>query len=75
MASTLVIIVVFVLDLVAFSLVVAAEQRRNIGSLQADVNNEGFCMYDSDLATGLGVGSLVSLLVSQLMIMGVTRCL
>ncbi|CAN1854231.1 hypothetical protein LINPERHAP1_LOCUS41265 [Linum perenne] len=77
MASTLVIVVVFVLDLIAFSLAVAAEQRRNTkqGSLQADVNNEGFCMYDSDIATGLGIGSLVSLLVSQLVIMGVTRCL
>ncbi|CAN1284211.1 hypothetical protein LINPERPRIM_LOCUS18558, partial [Linum perenne] len=71
MASTLVIVVVFVLDLIAFSLAVAAEQRRNT----ADVNNEGFCMYDSDIATGLGIGSLVSLLVSQLVIMGVTRCL
>ncbi|CAN0852914.1 hypothetical protein LINGRAHAP2_LOCUS5468 [Linum grandiflorum] len=75
MASTLVIVVVFVLDVIAFSLAVAAEQRRNTGSLQADVNNNGFCMYDSDIATGLGVGSLVTLMASQLLIMAVTRCL
>ncbi|CAN1804983.1 hypothetical protein LINPERHAP1_LOCUS24093 [Linum perenne] len=51
MASTLVIVVGFVLDLIALSVVVAAEEKHHVelkqGSLQADVNNEtnGFvCM-------------------------------
>ncbi|CAI0407387.1 unnamed protein product [Linum tenue] len=74
-ASTLLIVVVFVLDVVAFSLAVAAEQRRNTGRLETDVNNNGHCVYESDIATGLGAGALVLLLVSQLLFMAATRCL
>ncbi|CAL1397924.1 unnamed protein product [Linum trigynum] len=75
MASTLLIVAVFVLDLIAFSLAVAAERRRNTGRVEADVNNNGYCVYESDIATGLGAGALVMLLASQLLIMAVTRCL
>lgn len=34
-----------------------------------------YCRYDSDIATGLGVGSLLFLLASQLLIVAVSRCL
>lgn len=33
-----------------------------------------YCVYDSDIATGFGVGSLLLLLLSQLIITAVTRC-
>ncbi|KAF8033054.1 hypothetical protein BT93_D1826 [Corymbia citriodora subsp. variegata] len=76
MASTLVLVVVFVFDLIAFALAVAAEQRRNTATVVEDVTkNSKYCHYDSDIATGLGVGSLLFLLASQLLIVAVSRCL
>ena len=41
------------------------------------VTEEGrrYCRYDSDIATGLGVGSFFLLVVSQVTVMIVTRCL
>ncbi|KAI4374112.1 hypothetical protein MLD38_012147 [Melastoma candidum] len=76
MASTLVIAIVFLLDVVAFSLAVAAEQRRNHASRVNDpASNSSYCRYDSDVATGLGVISFLFLLASQLLAMVVTRCL
>ncbi|XP_010052348.2 uncharacterized protein LOC104441042 [Eucalyptus grandis] len=74
MASSLVLAVVFVLDLIAFALAVAAEQRRNTATIAEDAS-EKYCHYDSDIATGLGVGSLLFLLASQLLIVAVSRCL
>lgn len=38
-------------------------------------NNGTYCVYDSDIATGLGVGALLFLLASQLLIMVASRCL
>ncbi|XP_030467839.2 uncharacterized protein LOC115686625 [Syzygium oleosum] len=74
MASTLVLVVVFVFDLVAFALAVAAEQRRNTAKIGEDAG-KNYCRYDSDIATGLGIGSLLFLLASQLLIVAVSRCL
>ncbi|KAL6991025.1 hypothetical protein U1Q18_009148 [Sarracenia purpurea var. burkii] len=74
MASTLILVLVFVFDLVAFALAVAAEQRR----AKASIHNDGtgsYCAYGSDIATGLGVGSLVLLAASQLLITAASRCL
>ncbi|KAI3732063.1 hypothetical protein L1987_63260 [Smallanthus sonchifolius] len=34
-----------------------------------------YCVYESDIATGMGVGALLFLLVSQLLVMIATRCL
>jgi len=39
------------------------------------VGNDSYCRYDSDIATGLGVGSLLLLMASQLLIMVASRCL
>ncbi|XP_030481180.2 uncharacterized protein LOC115698142 [Cannabis sativa] len=74
MASTLVLVLVFIFDLIAFALAVAAEQRRTTARLvkQADYT---YCVYDKDIATGLGVGAFLFLLISQIIIMVVTRCL
>lgn len=46
--------------------------------LQAAVANDGnesYCVYDKDIATGLGVGSFLFLLLSQILIMVASRCL
>lgn len=74
MASVLLLLIVFVLDLIAFALAVAAEQKRST----AKVINEGTsssCHYDSNIATGLGVGAFIFLLASQLLVMLTSRCL
>ncbi|KAI8525476.1 hypothetical protein RHMOL_Rhmol13G0233100 [Rhododendron molle] len=73
MASTLLLVVVFVMDLVAFALAVAAEHRR--AKATTDPSNETYCVYGSDIATGLGVGSLLTLMASQIIIMAVSRCM
>uniref|UniRef100_A0A5B7BCJ5 Fiber protein Fb34 n=1 Tax=Davidia involucrata TaxID=16924 RepID=A0A5B7BCJ5_DAVIN len=74
MASTLLLVVVFIFDLIAFALAVAAEQRRASATFH---NNEHstYCVYESDIATGLGVGSLLFLIASQLLIMVASRCM
>ncbi|XP_028075131.1 uncharacterized protein LOC114277429 [Camellia sinensis] len=74
MASTLLLVVVCVFDVIAFALAVAAEHRRAKASYYSDANGS-YCVYDSDYATGLGVGSLLLLMASQVIIMLVTRCL
>ncbi|XP_062013217.1 uncharacterized protein LOC133729670 [Rosa rugosa] len=74
MASRLVLAVTFVLDLIAFALAVAAEQRRSNSKIQKD-GNSSYCVYDSDIATGLGVGAFLFLLTSQALLMIVSRCL
>ncbi|CAA3031001.1 uncharacterized protein LOC111370561 [Olea europaea var. sylvestris] len=74
MASTLVLAVVFIFDLIAFGLAVAAEQRRSSANIATDANSN-YCVYDSDIATGLGVGSFLFLMASQALIMIASRCL
>lgn len=74
MASTLLLVVVFMFDLVAFGLAVAAEQRRASATINRDAAYN-YCVYESDISTGLGLGSLLFLLASQLLIMVVSRCL
>ncbi|QHN82060.1 uncharacterized protein DS421_20g692360 [Arachis hypogaea] len=43
--------------------------------LVVDANGRKYCQYDSDIATGLGVGSFFILVASQVIIIIVTRCL
>uniref|UniRef100_A0A2P2ISY2 Fiber protein Fb34 n=1 Tax=Rhizophora mucronata TaxID=61149 RepID=A0A2P2ISY2_RHIMU len=74
MASIIVLVVVFVFDVIAFSLAVAAEQRRNTASVVTD-GSSNYCQYDSDIATGLGVGAFLFLMASQALIMVASRCL
>lgn len=74
MASTLILVIVFVLDLIAFALAVAAEQRRSTAHTVKD-GASSYCQYDSDIATALGVGAFIFLLASQLLIMLASRCL
>ncbi|KAL7103595.1 hypothetical protein ACP275_08G189200 [Erythranthe tilingii] len=75
MASKLLIILVFVLDIIAFGLAVAAEQRRNSGTPKKDSDAYySYCVYHSDIATGFGVGAFLFLMLSQLIIMIASRC-
>nr|GEX90057.1 ammonium transporter 1 member like [Tanacetum cinerariifolium] len=74
MASTLLLVVVFLLDLVAFALAVAAEQRRASARIDHDAKSR-YCVYESDIATGMGVGALLFLLLSQLLVMFATHCM
>ncbi|XP_010476336.1 PREDICTED: uncharacterized protein LOC104755622 [Camelina sativa] len=75
-ASTLVFILVVALSLVAFGFSIAAERRRSIGkSIQDPITNVTFCVYDSDVATGYGVGAFLFLLSSESLLMGVTKCM
>ncbi|XP_044491363.1 uncharacterized protein LOC123215369 [Mangifera indica] len=75
MASKLVLISVFVLDLIAFSLAVAAEQRRSTATIKQDPEvNYNYCVYDSDISTGLGVGAFLFLMGSQVLVMMASRC-
>ncbi|XP_074586587.1 uncharacterized protein LOC141842272 [Curcuma longa] len=75
MASKVVLPVAVVFDVTAFALAIAAEQRRSTAQVVPDDEKEyTHCVYDSDIATGLGVGAFLLLLASQVLIMSVTRC-
>jgi hypothetical protein len=74
-ANVLVLVSVFLFDLVAFGLAVAAEQRRSTASVVSDSEkNYSYCRYDSDISTGYGVGALFLLLLSQVLVMVSSRC-
>ncbi|NP_001148769.1 hypothetical protein Zm00014a_036867 [Zea mays] len=74
-SSILVHILVVALCLTAFGFAVAAERRRSTGSIVTDSSNATFCVYDSDIATGYGVGAFLFLLSGHSLLMGVTRCM
>eukprot|EP00252_Welwitschia_mirabilis_P024624 TRINITY_DN735_c0_g1_i2.p1 TRINITY_DN735_c0_g1~~TRINITY_DN735_c0_g1_i2.p1 ORF type:complete len:105 (+),score=3.72 TRINITY_DN735_c0_g1_i2:202-516(+) len=75
--STLVLLILALFDLVAFGFAIAAERRRSIGKVVRYDNPPGssYCVYNSDIATGYGVGAFLFLFVAQCLLMGVTRCL
>ncbi|CAE5960073.1 unnamed protein product [Arabidopsis arenosa] len=75
MASKLVIIIVFILDLIAVGLAIAAEQRRSVGKVVPDKEKDyEYCEYGSDIATSYGAGAFVLLFTSQVIIMVASRC-
>nr|GMD92456.1 uncharacterized protein LOC109150658 [Ipomoea batatas] len=77
MASKLLMITVFVFDLIAFGLAIAAEQRRSTANIQIHQDSDdeySYCVYDSDIATGFGVGAFLFLMASQILIMVASRC-
>ncbi|RZC63710.1 hypothetical protein C5167_025471 [Papaver somniferum] len=74
--STLVHILVVALSLVAFGFAIAAERRRSTGSIVKDPKtNDSYCVYNSDVATGYGVGAFLFLLASESLLMGITKCM
>ncbi|RAL40951.1 hypothetical protein DM860_008649 [Cuscuta australis] len=75
MASKLLIITVFILDLVAFGLAIAAERRRSTARIETNkVENYDYCVYESDISTGYGVGAFLLLLACQALVMVASRC-
>ncbi|XP_019193009.1 PREDICTED: uncharacterized protein LOC109187291 [Ipomoea nil] len=75
MASKVLMITVFVFDLIAFGLAVGAEQRRSTAKIQMDEEQTySYCVYDSDISTGFGVGAFLFLMASQVLIMVASRC-
>ncbi|CAE5967399.1 unnamed protein product [Arabidopsis arenosa] len=75
MASKLVVIIVFILDLIAVGLAIAAEQRRSVGKVETDREKQyEYCVYGTDIATSYGAGAFVLLFVSQVLIMAASRC-
>ncbi|XP_050226063.1 uncharacterized protein LOC126675462 [Mercurialis annua] len=75
--SSLVHLVVIVLSLVAFGFAIAAERRRSVGHIEPLPTNPNvtYCVYNSDVATGYGVGGFLFLLSGESLLMGVTRCM
>ncbi|GLT43467.1 hypothetical protein SLA2020_174110 [Shorea laevis] len=74
--STLVHLLAVALCLVAFGFAIAAERRRSIGTVVKDEpSNSTYCVYNSDVATGYGVGGFLFLLSSESLLMGVTKCM
>ncbi|XP_044331912.1 uncharacterized protein [Triticum aestivum] len=74
MSSIIVQVSAFVLNLIAFGLAVAAEQRRNKATVTPDLAKEyDYYVYDSDVATGYGVGALL-LTAAQVVVMLASRC-
>ncbi|EOA24789.1 hypothetical protein CARUB_v10018068mg [Capsella rubella] len=74
--STLVYILIVLLSLIAFGFAIAAERRRTVGeTIQDPIFNTTYCVYNSDVATGYGVGSFLFLLSSQSLLMSVTKCM
>ncbi|KAI3962152.1 hypothetical protein MKW98_005783 [Papaver atlanticum] len=74
--STLVHILVVALSLVAFGFAIAAERRRSTGSIVKDPKtDDSYCVYNSDVATGYGVGAFLFLLASESLLMGITKCM
>ncbi|OMO94663.1 hypothetical protein COLO4_16228 [Corchorus olitorius] len=72
--STLVHLLVVVLSLVAFGFAIAAERRRSVGTVVKDeISNATYCVYNSDVATGYGVGAFLFLLSEACLIAGATR--
>ncbi|EFJ16815.1 hypothetical protein SELMODRAFT_266989 [Selaginella moellendorffii] len=75
-ASYFVILATLVFDIIAFGLAIGAESRRNHVTIETDVSDSyTTCRYSKDIATGLGIGAFLFLLLGQLIITGVTRCL
>ncbi|CAK9237516.1 unnamed protein product [Sphagnum troendelagicum] len=74
-ASKLVLGISFVFFIIAFGLAIGAESQRSQATQTTDAAGYLICTYSATTATGLAVGALVCLLVAQLFITIVTRCL
>ncbi|KAG6764218.1 hypothetical protein POTOM_031677 [Populus tomentosa] len=64
------------LHLVAFVLAIGAESRRSTAKVVPDQYDERtYCVYDTDASTVYGLAAFGLLLISQMIVNGVTRCL
>ncbi|XAR59138.1 hypothetical protein NMG60_11014802 [Bertholletia excelsa] len=74
-SKKVILLVVTVFDVVAFALAVVAEQRRSKVEATMTDQSGSHCIYDSDISTGLGVGALLFLMVSQVIVTVASKCL
>ncbi|KAE9456417.1 hypothetical protein RHGRI_009607 [Rhododendron griersonianum] len=73
MASRIWLVVIF--NVIAFSLAVAAELRRSTATVQPDSEfNYNYCVYNSGISTWYGVGAMLFVMASQLLIMVSSQC-
>lgn len=64
------------LHLIAFVLAVGAERRRSTATVKPDEYDEKtYCAYDTDASTVYGLAAFGLLLIAQVLIHGVTKCL
>ncbi|GLT91864.1 hypothetical protein SLE2022_097300 [Rubroshorea leprosula] len=64
------------LHLIAFVLAIGAERRRSVAEVVPDKYDEQtYCVYTTDASTVYGMVAFAMLLISQLVVSGVTRCL
>ncbi|XP_073148236.1 uncharacterized protein [Henckelia pumila] len=73
--STLVYILIIVFGIVAFGLSIAGERRPSTGTLNTDLSDDTYCVYETDAASGYGIGACLLLLCLQVVLMVVTGCL
>lgn len=68
--------VIISLHLIAFVFAVGAERRRSTAHVEPDKYDENtFCVYASDASTVYGLAAFGLLLISQVVVNGVTKCL
>ncbi|OMO64675.1 hypothetical protein CCACVL1_21616 [Corchorus capsularis] len=68
--------IVISLHLIAFVLAVGAERRRSSAKVEPDQYDERtYCVYTTDASTVYGLSAFGLLLLSQIVLNGVTRCL
>ncbi|GLT43507.1 hypothetical protein SLA2020_174490 [Shorea laevis] len=64
------------LHLIAFVLAIGAESRRSTAKVVPDEYDERtYCVYTTDASTVYGMSAFALLLISQVVVNGVTRCL
>ncbi|XP_057855144.1 uncharacterized protein LOC131064858 [Cryptomeria japonica] len=74
--SMIFLLLLSIINACAIGLAIAAERRKSTGHVVADKYDEqSYCVYNSDIATGFGSGAFFLLLSSQVLLMAVTRCL
>ncbi|KAK8363595.1 hypothetical protein V6Z12_A03G173000, partial [Gossypium hirsutum] len=68
--------IIFALHLIAFVFAVGAERRRSFAKVVPDQYDERtYCLYSTDASTVYGLSAFGLLLLSQVAVNGVTRCL
>ncbi|PPD83272.1 hypothetical protein GOBAR_DD19804 [Gossypium barbadense] len=68
--------IIFALHLIAFVFAVGAERRRSFAEVVPDQYDERtYCLYSTDASTVYGLSAFGLLLLSQVVVNGVTRCL
>lgn len=69
-------VIITSLHLIAFVLAVGAERRRSTAKVVPDkYDDTNYCLYDTDASTVYGLSAFGLLLISQLIVNGITKCL